>query len=81
MGDSEAGCKEVLEHLYQFLDSEMSDEDCSAIRHHLSICGTCGDRVRFEAKIKEIVHDKCCGDQVPDGFLDRLRARMRSVDL
>ena len=81
MGDSEAGCKEVLEHLYQFLDSEMGDEDCSTIRQHLEICGSCKDRARFEAKVKEIVHTKCCGDEVPEGFIDRLRARMREAEI
>ena len=79
MGNAEADCKEVLAHLYQFIDSEMSEESCDAIRRHLEGCATCKSHATFEIAVKEIVRRSCCGDEAPERLLNDLRARLREV--
>src|SRR5699024_1215549 len=38
-------CEEALEHLYEYLDAEMSDVQLSRLRAHIEECTTCLDDV------------------------------------
>ena len=38
-GQHDDGCTNYLERIVYFLDNELDDADCSAVREHLDECG------------------------------------------
>jgi len=41
-------CKEALEHLYEFLDKELTPDVERDVRNHLGACRPCGEHFDFE---------------------------------
>jgi anti-sigma factor (TIGR02949 family) len=73
MENSETDCRAVLTQLYLYLDGEIAGGECTQIEVHLERCQDCMQHAEFERAVKEIVRRKCGSEQLPDGFLDRLR--------
>jgi len=46
-------CRECVEHLYEFLDRELTPELEREIRDHLEDCPPCGGAVRFRRVVPE----------------------------
>jgi anti-sigma factor (TIGR02949 family) len=72
----ETDCSEVLDHLYEYLDNEMSDAACAKFRQHFDECHPCLEKYGLEQAVKKLVK-RCCGqDDVPVDLrakvLDRL---------
>jgi anti-sigma factor (TIGR02949 family) len=44
-------CSECREHIYTFLDRELSEDEQLEVRQHLSLCRDCLDRFRFEGNV------------------------------
>ena len=62
----ETDCTEVLDHLYEFLDQEMPDSDCTKFEAHFEECSPCLEKYGLEQAVKKLVK-RCCGqDDVPD---------------
>lgn len=76
MGDTEADCQALIAHLYEFLDRELAEDACAALQAHLDECPECLRNVEFERAVKDIVRRKCSESNVPDGLIERLRARL-----
>lgn len=68
-----ADCQETLNELDRFLDSELSPGDKEEIMGHLSSCSDCQGAFQFHAELREVVKKKAQADELPDGFLDRLK--------
>jgi mycothiol system anti-sigma-R factor len=79
MGDAEAHCREVIEHLFVYIDGEMDAREFAAIRRHLSLCVECLQQVDFEVEIKRIVRSKCSQEEVPEHVVARVRALIRDA--
>ena len=83
----ETDCSEVLDHLYEFLDNEMLDSDCTKFRVHFDECSPCLEKYGLEQAVKKLVK-RCCGqDEVPAdlrakvmGRIDLIRAGRAPVD-
>jgi anti-sigma factor (TIGR02949 family) len=61
----ETDCSEILDHLYEFLDREMPDADCTKFEHHFEECSPCLEKYGLEQAVKKLVK-RCCGqDDVP----------------
>ncbi|HLS48678.1 MAG TPA: mycothiol system anti-sigma-R factor [Actinomycetaceae bacterium] len=52
-------CDELLAQLYEFIDSEISDEACSRFRGHLADCATCREAVAAENRLREVLRRSC----------------------
>lgn len=50
-------CEEVINKLYEFLDSELGQDDVSAIREHLEQCKPCFDHYQFDMLLKKVVKE------------------------
>ena len=74
----ETDCSEVLDHLYEFLDSEMPEVDRDKFQHHFEECSPCLEKYGLEQAVKKLVK-RCCGPD--DGPADRRAKGMGRIDL
>ncbi len=72
-------CSEVLDKVFEFLDSECDERSSSHIAQHLDECGPCLQLFGIEREIKALVHRKCGGDPAPAGLRERIRLKLRLV--
>src|SRR5690606_25376212 len=52
-------CEELLEHLDEFLDSEMSDTQCARLRSHVEACPTCQEATDVEQHLRALIRRSC----------------------
>jgi mycothiol system anti-sigma-R factor len=65
-------CQEVLERAFEYLDGEMPELDCEAVREHLAECLSCVEQLREDEKLKRVIREGCPCEEAPE----RLRARI-----
>ena len=65
-------CSQTLRELDVFLDGELSDDQQSAIRHHLDGCMDCLGAFDFHAELKSVVAAKCQSDDMPPDLLAKI---------
>lgn len=46
------GCREALDHLFSYLDEQLSKGKRCRVKHHLLQCQACSDRATFEGQLK-----------------------------
>ena len=68
-------CREALERLSEFLDSEMDPSDGDRIREHLADCEPCLTEYDLEDHIKNLVRRSCC-ESAPSELHLRVRSRL-----
>jgi mycothiol system anti-sigma-R factor len=68
-----ADCQETLNELERYLDSELSDARVAEIIGHLKSCTDCQGAYEFHADLRIVIKTKAQNEELPDGFLDRLR--------
>jgi anti-sigma factor (TIGR02949 family) len=72
----ETDCSEVLDHLYEFLDREMPDSDCTKFETHFEECSPCLEKYGLEQAVKKLVK-RCCGqDDVPVDLRAKVMGRI-----
>ncbi len=59
-------CSEVLHHIYEYLDGEMSPEDVARVAQHLEECRPCLAEHDLDAAVKKVVRRACTEDVAPD---------------
>ena len=79
MGDTQTDCQALLARLYEFVDGEISDDECVSLREHLEACPECMSHAEFERGVKDLIKRKC-GESLPEGLADRLREQLRRSD-
>ena len=73
-------CADYLERIVYFLDNELDEADCSAVRHHLDECGPCLEKYDLQRTVKSVVA-RSCTEQAPEGLLNRVRVQIREVQV
>ena len=68
-------CEEALEHLYEYLDAEMSEVQLDRLRAHIEECTTCLDEVSRERELR-IVLKRSCAEVAPDALRMRVRTQL-----
>ena len=68
-----ADCQETLNELESYLDSELSVGRANEIITHLKGCTDCQGAYEFHADLRTAIKTKAKNEELPDGFLDRLR--------
>ncbi|WP_228982292.1 mycothiol system anti-sigma-R factor [Streptomyces sp. DH12] len=75
----ETDCSEVLDHLYEFLDREMPDSDCTKFETHFEECSPCLEKYGLEQAVKKLVK-RCCGhDDVPSDLRAKVMGRIELI--
>ena len=41
---SECNCHDLHIFLYELVDNELTDEDCSRLKRHISVCPACAEK-------------------------------------
>ncbi len=65
-------CRECTEHLYEFLDKELTPELEREIREHLAECPPCGEHHDFEAFFLKFVRARCRAQGAPAELRKRI---------
>ncbi|OLR90402.1 mycothiol system anti-sigma-R factor [Actinokineospora bangkokensis] len=78
-GDHETDCSQVLSEVWLFLDNECDKGKRELLARHLDECSPCLEEYGIDEHLKALLSRKCGGDQAPDDFRARLRARIRET--
>ena len=62
----ETDCQEVLNRLWEFLDSELDGASREQIQQHLDECGPCLTQAAREQMVKTLVARSCACDPAPE---------------
>ena len=65
-------CRECVEHLYAYLDRELTPELEAEVRVHLEGCGPCDDQFDFEALFLKFVRARCQAQGAPPELKRRI---------
>jgi mycothiol system anti-sigma-R factor len=79
-GHSKEDCADYLERIVYFLDNELDEADCSAVRVHLDECGPCLEKYDLQRTVKTVVA-RSCTESAPDGLRERVRMQIRAVQV
>ncbi len=69
-------CEHAIEHMYLFLDGEMTWYRRLRIRRHLRRCNHCCGAYDFEARLQTVIRQRG-RDEPPPELFERLRALIR----
>lgn len=75
-GMSHLTCQDVFERLNDFLDRELSPEDCDRVEEHLARCADCTRQYRFEAGVVESLKAKLHRIVCPPDVMQRVLSRL-----
>ena len=81
-GEHEIDCVEAFDHLYAYLNDEISNKvDLANIEHHLSHCKSCYSRAQMEKKINQRIKEESekNKDNTPESLKNRLRSLMDEI--
>jgi mycothiol system anti-sigma-R factor len=79
-GHSNEECADYLERIVYFLDNELDEADCSAVRVHLDECGPCLEKYDLQRTVKAVVA-RSCSEAAPYHLRDRVRVQIREVQI
>ncbi len=74
-------CTEAQEHLWDYLDGEMSAGDCAKIKAHIEDCPPCLEMFNNEQKVKDAVHRACGCESAPQDLRSRVTSLIASLKL
>jgi len=73
-------CADFLERIVYFLDNELDEADCSAVRVHLDACNPCLEKYDLQRTVKAVVARSCC-EAAPQELRERVLFRIREVQV
>lgn len=71
VGAAPCRCEELLEQLYELIDSEISQAQCARLQAHLTECDTCREAADAETHLRGLLR-RSCTEVAPS----RLRVRV-----
>lgn len=77
--DKEA-CESVVEHIFEYLDSEMTEEDTARVRAHVAECSPCLAELSIDELIKAALK-RSCSERAPEHLRVRIRAQFTQVTI
>ena len=73
-------CADFLERIVYFLDNELDEVDCSAVRLHLDSCNPCLEKYDLQRTVKAVVA-RSCAESAPDELRQRVLLRIHEVQV
>ena len=74
-------CADYLERIVYFLDNELDEADCSAVRVHLDECGPCLEKYDLQRTVKAVVARSCSSESAPSELRARVMVQIREVQV
>jgi mycothiol system anti-sigma-R factor len=74
-------CADVLARVYEFIDHELAEADCSKIREHLDECGPCLREFGLDQLVKDVVSRACACEPPPEDLRSKVMGRIRQVQV
>lgn len=65
-------CREAVDHLYEYLDRELTPEAEREVRQHLADCPPCGEQFDFEALFLKFLRARCRARGAPPELKRRI---------
>jgi mycothiol system anti-sigma-R factor len=65
-------CRQCLDHLYEYLDKELTPEVEAEVREHLENCPPCGEHMDFERAFLKFVEARCRSRGAPPELKRRI---------
>ena len=72
-------CREILDQVYSYLDSEVTRDDVARIQHHLAECGPCLRQYDLENALKALVRRSCASEPAPIDLRTKIIARITTI--
>ena len=73
-------CEETFRQLDDFIDRELSEEDCRRVQKHLDICAICSTEFDFEANVWKEVRTKLQHTIVPPSLREKLSVILKETE-
>lgn len=73
-----AECADFLEQIVYFIDNELAEADCAAVREHLDSCNPCLERYDLQRTVKAVVA-RSCTEIAPMDLRQRVMLRLQQV--
>lgn len=77
---TESECADFLERIVYFLDNELDEADCAAVRIHLDSCNPCLEKYDLQRTVKSVVA-RSCSESAPAELRARVLMRVREVQV
>ncbi len=74
-------CTEVLEHVHEYLDGEITEEHRVVIVQHLDECAPCVHQFQVVRTVKTLVNRSCGTTPAPDRLRLEIVTRIRQVSI
>jgi mycothiol system anti-sigma-R factor len=75
---TEAECVDYLEQIVYFIDNELDEADCSAVRAHLDSCNPCLAKYDLQRTVKQVVA-RSCSEVAPGELRAKIMLRLQQV--
>jgi mycothiol system anti-sigma-R factor len=75
---SAAECADYLEQIVFFIDNELAEADCAAVRKHLDSCNPCLEKYDLQRTMKAVVA-RSCAEVAPSELRERVMLRLHQV--
>jgi mycothiol system anti-sigma-R factor len=72
-------CSETVLRIFEFLDGEMSPEDCRRMQAHLDECGPCLREYQLDQALKAVVKRSCPCETAPVELRTTILRRLTMV--
>ena len=73
-------CEETFRRLDDFLDRELSENECHLVREHLEICAVCAKEFEFEASLWNEVRAKLQHTVVPPNLREKVSLLLKETE-
>ncbi len=73
-------CADFLEQIVYFIDNELAEADCQAVRVHLDTCNPCLAKYDLQRTVKSVVA-RSCSEAAPEELRQRVMLRIREVQV
>lgn len=73
-------CEETFRRLDDFIDHELSAEDCRLVQQHLEICAICAREFNFESGVWREVRNKLQHTAVPPSLREKISSVLKETE-
>lgn len=68
-----------LEMLQAILDGDATADQQRYFKKHMDECLPCYKTHELDMQIKQLIKSKCCGDQVPNDLIEKIKNQVNSI--
>lgn len=74
-------CSEIVLRVFEYIDDEMSDDDCRRVRAHLDECADCLSEYERDVLVKALVRRSCGCEEAPPTLRLSIMTRITSISI